>query len=161
MEDRAQPPRACRGVDDNRIASRSANEHGAMVPAVERILLVCSGILGFLAVGLGAFGAHGLQKLVAGIDDGAQRLEWWRTAASYHLAHALAVAVAAWMAARGAGAAASSAGVFFTGGVLLFSGTLYGMALGGPRWLGAVTPLGGLLFLAGWCAVVVGALRLR
>lgn len=128
---------------------------------MDRILLVCSGILGFLAVGLGAFGAHGLQKMLAGVEAGAQRLEWWRTAASYHLSHALAVAVAAWLASRGVGAPSTAAGAFFTGGVVLFCGTLYAMALGGPRWLGAVTPLGGLLFLAGWCAVVVGALRLR
>lgn len=132
-----------------------------MVRAVERILLTTSGILGFLAVTFGAFGAHGLQKLVAGVEGASQRLEWWRTGASYHLAHALALAVAAWLAGRGAGGAASTAGVCFTGGVLLFSGSLYAMALGAPRWLGAVTPLGGLLFLAGWSAVVVGALRMR
>lgn len=132
-----------------------------MVRAVERILLAGSGILGFLAVALGAFGAHGLQKIVLGAEGAAQRLEWWRTGAQYHLAHALALAVAAWLAGRGAGGAAPAAGVCFTAGVLLFSGSLYAMALGAPRWLGAVTPLGGLLFLAGWTAVVVGALRLR
>ena len=71
------------------------------------------------------------------------------------------MAVAAWLASRGAGGAATASGACFLGGVLLFSGSLYCMALGGPRWLGAVTPLGGLLFLAGWSAVVVGALRLR
>jgi uncharacterized membrane protein YgdD (TMEM256/DUF423 family) len=69
--------------------------------------------------------------------------------------------VAAWLAGRGVGAAATASGACFAGGVLLFSGSLYAMALGAPRWLGAVTPVGGLLFLAGWSAVVVAALRLR
>jgi len=120
-----------------------------------------SGALGFLAVALGAFGAHGLQKLLAGAEEAERRMEWWKTGASYHLAHALALAVAAFLASRGAGGAASVAGGAFLGGVLLFSGSLYVMALGGPRWLGAVTPVGGLMFLVGWTAVVVAAFRLR
>lgn len=130
-------------------------------PAVERHLLTTAGVLGFLAVALGAFGAHGLQKMLAGVEEAQRRMQWWQTGASYHLAHALALAVAAWLAGRGAGSAATVAGGSFAGGVLLFSGSLYCMALGGPRWLGAVTPVGGLLFLAGWSAVVVAALRLR
>jgi len=132
-----------------------------LCPTVERLLFAGSGVLGFLAVALGAFGAHGLQRWLAGAEDAARRLEWWRTAASYHLAHALALAVAAWLAGRGAGGAATAAGACFAGGVLVFSGSLYAMALGGPRALGAVTPVGGLLMLAGWAAVVVAALRLR
>jgi uncharacterized membrane protein YgdD (TMEM256/DUF423 family) len=121
--------------------------------------LTLSGISGFLAVALGAFGAHGLQSKLDGIAEGAKRLSWWQTAAQYHLLHALALAVVAIVVARAP--QARYAGVAFTLGTLLFSGSLYAMALGGPRWLGAVTPLGGLGFLAGWaivawCGVTLG-----
>lgn len=114
--------------------------------------LTLSGISGFLAVALGAFGAHGLQSRLEGAADGAKRLGWWQTAAHYHLMHALALAVVAFAIARAP--QARYAGVAFTLGTLLFSGSLYAMTLGAPRWLGAVTPLGGLAFLAGWAIVV-------
>lgn len=130
-----------------------------MVPAVERLLLALAGIYGFLGVALGAFGAHGLAARLAAVEDGARRLEWWKTGAHYHLIHALALALAAWLVSRGGGSAATVAGVCFAGGVLLFSGSLYAMTLTGARGLGAVTPFGGLLFLIGWAAVVVAALR--
>jgi uncharacterized membrane protein YgdD (TMEM256/DUF423 family) len=121
--------------------------------------LTLSGISGFLAVALGAFGAHGLQARLEGAADGIKRLSWWQTAAQYHLLHALALAVVAFALARAP--QARFAGMAFTFGTLLFSGSLYVMALGGPRWLGAVTPLGGLGFLAGWavlawCGVTLG-----
>lgn len=104
-----------------------------------------AGVLGALAVGLGAYGAHGL-------DAGGQRQEWWQTAVLYHLVHAVAIAVASRVPAKVAGLA-------FTGGIVLFSGTLYAMTLGAPRWLGAVTPLGGLSLIAGWIAFAIAALR--
>jgi uncharacterized membrane protein YgdD (TMEM256/DUF423 family) len=110
--------------------------------------LAVSGVSGFLAVALGAFGAHGLQARLADVADGAKRLAWWQTAAQYHLMHALALGLVALAVAKVPGA--RFAGVAFVVGTLLFSGSLYVMALGGPRWLGAVTPLGGLGFLAGW-----------
>lgn len=113
--------------------------------------LALSGVSGFLAVALGAFGAHGLQSKLDAAVDGAKRLSWWQTAAHYHLMHALALAVVAVVIARAP--QARYAGFAFTLGTLLFSGSLYVMALGGPRWLGAVTPLGGLGFLAGWAIV--------
>ena len=126
---------------------------------MERILLALAGIQGFLAVALGAFGAHGLKGRLAGFADGAQRLAWWETAAQYHLAHALATGLAAYLVSRSTGStAAQVAGFCFTGGVLLFSGSLYAMTLTGVRALGAVTPVGGLLLLVGWAAVVVAAL---
>ena len=110
--------------------------------------LTVSGISGFLAVALGAFGAHGLQARLDGLADGAKRLSWWQTAAHYHLMHALALAAVAFVIARAP--QARFAGIAFVFGTALFSGSLYAMALGAPRWLGAVTPLGGLGFLAGW-----------
>lgn len=114
--------------------------------------LAISGISGFLAVALGAFGAHGLQARLAAAADGAKRLGWWQTAAHYQLMHALALAVVAFLMLRAP--QARFAGVAFVLGTLFFSGSLYVMALGGPRWLGAVTPLGGLGFLAGWAVLV-------
>jgi len=121
--------------------------------------LTASGISGFLAVALGAFGAHGLQARLADAADGAKRLSWWQTAAHYHLMHALALAVVAFVIARAP--QARYAGVAFVLGTLLFSGSLYVMALGGPRWLGAVTPLGGAAFLVGWGVLVCCGLALR
>jgi uncharacterized membrane protein YgdD (TMEM256/DUF423 family) len=121
--------------------------------------LTASGISGFLAVALGAFGAHGLQARLADAADGAKRLSWWQTAAHYHLMHALALAVVAFAIAHAP--QARYAGLAFVVGTLLFSGSLYVMALGGPRWLGAVTPLGGAAFLVGWGVLVCCGLALR
>lgn len=127
---------------------------------MERLFLLLAGVYGFLAVALGAFGAHGLKGFLERVPDGPQRLTWWQTGAQYHLAHALALGLAAYLAARTGSAAATVAGWCFAGGVLLFSGSLYVMTLTGIRALGAVTPLGGLLMLTGWASVGVAALRL-
>ena len=103
-------------------------------------------------VALGAFGAHGLKNWAQKQPDGDQRLAWWQTAAQYHLVHALAIALGALRP-----GISSSGSVFapwlFLGGIVLFSGSLYVMALTGRRKLGAITPIGGLLFLAGWLAI--------
>jgi len=114
---------------------------------------------GFVAVLLGAFGAHALRARFAALEDGARRLEWWQTATTYHLVHALALGLSAVVAGRGGGAS-TAAGWSFQAGVLLFSGSLYVMALTGVRALGAVTPLGGLAFLAGWACLFWAALKL-
>jgi uncharacterized membrane protein YgdD (TMEM256/DUF423 family) len=125
-----------------------------------RIFVVLSGLLGFSAVALGAFGAHGLRSRLESLPDGVKRLEWWNTAAHYHLTHALALGLVAWLAHRGAGASATVAGWSFVAGVALFSGSLYLMTITGQTRLGAITPLGGLFFLVGWGAVVVAGWRL-
>lgn len=127
---------------------------------MSRIFVALSGVLGFLAVALGAFGAHGLRATMGTLPDGAQRLEWWTTAAHYHLTHALALALAAWLVHRGAGTPATVAGWSFVAGITLFSGSLYLMTVTGQTKLGAVTPFGGVLLLVGWGAVVAAALRL-
>lgn len=127
---------------------------------MSRIFIVFCGILGSLAVALGAFGAHGLRSRLASLPDGAQRLEWWNTAAQYNLTHALALGLVAWLAQRDAGLASTIAGACFVAGVLLFSGSLYAMTLSGETKLGMITPLGGTLLLAGWLAVLVAGLRL-
>ncbi|MBW1759930.1 MAG: DUF423 domain-containing protein [Deltaproteobacteria bacterium] len=125
-----------------------------------RIFVVLAGLLGFTAVALGAFGAHGLRSRMEALPDGVKRLEWWNTAAHYHLTHALALAFVAWLAHRGAGASATVAGWSFVAGVALFSGSLYVMTITGQTRLGAITPLGGLFFLVGWGAVMVAGWRL-
>jgi uncharacterized membrane protein YgdD (TMEM256/DUF423 family) len=100
-----------------------------------------AGVLGFTGVALGAFGAHGLKQVVT--DP--HLLEVWQTGAHYHLVHAVAVG----MSAAHPGKPVWPARLFLLG-ILLFSGSLYTMALTGTLWLGAITPLGGLAFLAGW-----------
>ncbi len=122
-----------------------------------RTWLLLAGLMGFTSVALGAFGAHGLKTRLGSLADGPQRLEWWQTAAHYHLTHALALAVAAYLAQQGASGPARVAGIAFTLGIALFSGSLYTMTLTGIRVLGAVTPLGGLSLLVGWAAVAFGA----
>lgn len=119
-------------------------------------LLTVAALLGAAGVGLGAFGAHGLRGQL-----GAQGLETWQTAVTYHLIHALAVlAVGVWLrVAAAAPAVTAFAGWSFVTGVVLFSGSLYLLALGGPRWLGPVTPLGGVAFIVGWLALAWAALR--
>jgi uncharacterized membrane protein YgdD (TMEM256/DUF423 family) len=128
-----------------------------MLVPMERTFLMLSGIFGCLAVAFGAFGAHGLERMLAEAPDGAKRLEWWHTAAHYHLIHALALGLAAWAASRSPGTAATFAGFAFVAGIVIFSGSLYVMTLTGIRWLGAITPLGGLALIAGWAALAWSA----
>ena len=122
-----------------------------------RWLLLVSALNGFLAVAFGAFGAHGLKSRLASVADGAQRLDWWHTAAQYHLAHALAIGLAAVLLGRGPVPGAQPAGIAFLCGIVLFSGSLYTMTLTGVRALGAVTPIGGLAFLVGWACLAWAA----
>ena len=131
-----------------------------IVPNMERLAILGSGIFGFLAVALGAFGAHGLKTRLGPLPDGALRLEWWSTAAHYHLVHALALAVVAFLATRTSSTAVTVAAIGFVIGILVFSGSLYVMTLTGIRALGAVTPLGGLAFLVGWASIAVAAWKL-
>lgn len=122
---------------------------------MHRLFFTFAAFLGFLSVALGAFGAHGLKSRLASLPDGVDRLEWWKTAALYHLTHALALALAAGL--FGQTRAGRVACVAFCVGIALFSGSLYTMTLTGTRWLGAVTPLGGVAMLVGWAALAVAA----
>lgn len=107
-----------------------------------------SGILGCLAgltgVVLGAFGAHALEDTLRE----AGKLDVWQTAVDYQMWHALALVLCA-VISKG-GRSMAIAVFLFAAGILLFSGSLYWLALSGPRWLGPITPLGGLLFMVGW-----------
>ena len=126
---------------------------------MQRFLLLACTINGFLAVALGAFGAHGLRTRLADLPDVARRLGWWDTASHYHLLHALALGVLALAAEQVPVVWIGRAGVAMLVGILLFSGSLYAMTLSGVTALGAVTPLGGVGLLLGWLAFGIGALR--
>ena len=119
-----------------------------------KLPLLFAAIHGFLSVALGAFAAH---ALAARLDEKA--LAWMETGTRYQMFHALALLGTAWLATRLPGNLAPTAAHAFFWGAAVFSGSLYAMALGAPRWLGAVTPLGGLALLAGWLLLGLAALR--
>ncbi len=100
---------------------------------------VTAGLLGAIAIALGAFGAHGLKERLASIPEA---VGWWETATFYLLSHAVAVGAVA-------GRSLWPARLWAVGAVI-FAATLYAMALGAPRWFGAITPIGGSLLIAGW-----------
>ena len=110
-------------------------------------------MLAALAVALGAFGAHGLKARLS-----ADMLAVWHTAVQYHAWHALGLLVCGvsvettWT---------RAAGWLLAAGIALFSGSLYAVALGAPKALGAVTPFGGLAFIAGWLAFAIGVISAR
>ena len=108
----------------------------------------------FLAVGAGAFGAHALRTRLE-----ADLLAVFETAVRYQMYHALALLGVAWAAAEWPDSGAGAAGWLFTMGIVIFSGSLYVLTLTGVRWLGAVTPLGGLALLAGWVMLAAAAWR--
>jgi len=107
-----------------------------------------------VAVGAGAFGAHGLRARLS-----PELLAVFETAARYQMYHALALLAVAWAVTRWPGVLPQWAGWLFLAGTVLFSGSLYLLALTGIRWLGAITPLGGLAFLAGWLCLLLAAAR--
>lgn len=109
---------------------------------------------GFSGVVLGAFGAHALKARLT-----PELLAVWKTAVEYQLYHALALVLVGLIATQRPSIAISNAGICFALGVLVFSGSLYVLALSGVRWLGAITPIGGLLFLVGWALLFWAALK--
>ena len=121
-------------------------------------------ICGLLAVGFGAFGAHGLEDHFAKLAEtdpalAVKRLANWQTAAQYHMHHSIAIVLAGLlMQSRGSRLAGFSAACF-TVGILIFSGCLYTLVLTEVRVLGAVVPLGGLSFMAGWILLAIAAMR--
>src|ERR1041384_1253004 len=124
---------------------------------MDRRLLLCAGISGFLGVALGAFGAHALEARLA-----PDMLAVFETGVRYQMYHVFAIVAAAWAWSRWNARVFALAGGLFFAGILIFSGSLYLLALTGVRMLGAITPLGGLAFLAGWLCLVWGAAtRLR
>jgi uncharacterized membrane protein YgdD (TMEM256/DUF423 family) len=120
-----------------------------------RICIVCGGVLGGLAVVLGAFGAHGLEDYLVEHNQAAN----YETAVRYQMYHALALVFVGLLAERSSTASLRAAGWLFAAGVVLFCGALYGVALARISQLGMVAPIGGTLLIAGWAALAVAALR--
>lgn len=108
--------------------------------------------MGGVGVALGAFGAHGLRGRLS-----PEMLAVFETGVRYHMYHALAILATAALMSKLDGRAVHVAGWSFTTGIIIFSGSLYALALTGTTMLGAITPLGGVAFLAGWTALAIAA----
>jgi uncharacterized membrane protein YgdD (TMEM256/DUF423 family) len=120
-----------------------------------RYILLAGLLLMLLAVALGAFGAHALKSII-----GEAQLQTWKTASTYHFYHALGlIGLGIWAERQSLTKYISAAGMLFIGGILLFSGSLYLLAVTQVRWLGIITPLGGVLFLAGWISWMLALYR--
>ena len=119
-----------------------------------RLFLAIGSGCALLAVVTGAFGAHALRARLS--ED---MLATFEVAARYQMYHALALIAVAWAASQWSATLISVAGWLFLAGIVIFSGSLYILALSGVRWLGAVTPIGGLAFIAGWLCLLWVAVR--
>ena len=122
--------------------------------AADRLFFLLGSLSALVGVAAGAFGAHALRARLA-----PDLLAVFETAARYQMYHALALLAVAWAVGRWPGPLPAWAGWLFVAGTLLFSGSLYALALSGVRWLGAITPLGGVCFLAGWLCLALAARR--
>ncbi len=120
----------------------------------DRQLTILAALNLMVAVGAGAFGAHGLKRMLT-----PELLAVWQTGVMYHLVHALGLFIIALLGARFGSPLLSAAGVVMFVGIVLFSGSLYVLSLTGTHWLGAVTPFGGAAFLAAWAMVALAAWR--
>jgi uncharacterized membrane protein YgdD (TMEM256/DUF423 family) len=119
------------------------------------LLLALGAVSGAISVMLGAFGAHALKARLS-----ADALSAFQTAVQYQMMHSLAlIAVGLWLVRHPDDMLSRYAALAFCFGILFFSGSLYGLTLGGPRWLGPVTPIGGTLFIAGWLLFAVAAIK--
>jgi len=123
---------------------------------LERLLYIGAAAAGFLGVAFGAFGAHALRARLT-----PEMLAVFETGVRYQMYHAFAMFAAAWACARWPRRVFGVAGWLFLAGIVVFSGSLYALALTGDRWLGAVTPVGGVAFFAGWSCLAGGAWSAR
>ncbi|MBM4183839.1 MAG: DUF423 domain-containing protein [Gemmatimonadetes bacterium] len=119
-----------------------------------RLFFALGCALAALGVGLGAFAGHGLRNVLSAPD-----LATFEVGVRYQMYHAFALLAVAWALERWGTSTAALAGWAFLVGIVLFSGSLYLLVLTGPRWLGAITPLGGVAFLVGWALLAWTALR--
>jgi uncharacterized membrane protein YgdD (TMEM256/DUF423 family) len=120
----------------------------------ERLFFTLGAASALVSVGAGAFGAHALRARLS-----PELLAAFETGARYQMYHALGLLAVGWAVTRWPGPWAVRAGWLFVAGTLLFSGSLYALALSGIRWLGAITPFGGVAFLAGWACLVLAIRR--
>ena len=121
-----------------------------MIARMDKTFMFVGAVMGFVGVALGAFGAHGLRGRLS-----PDMLAVFETGVRYHMYHALALLATAALVPRLDGRAVTIAGWSFTTGIVLFSGSLYALALSGVTVLGAITPLGGVAFLVGWISLAV------
>jgi uncharacterized membrane protein YgdD (TMEM256/DUF423 family) len=121
---------------------------------MDRLFFGLGAVLGLLSVAAGAFGAHALQSRLD-----ARAMELFQTSVRYQMFHAVALIATAWAHSRWPGASGSVrvGGWAFVAGVVIFCGTLYGLSFGAPRWLGAITPIGGVSFMVGWACLAWAA----
>lgn len=120
-----------------------------------RMLVVLGALLSALAVAFGAFGAHALREILE-----PRALETWTTGTTYLGWHAAAVLLTGILAELVRPGLINTAGLLFLVGIVLFCGSVFVLALGGPRWVGPVTPFGGLAFIAGWIVMAVAGWRM-
>lgn len=118
-------------------------------------ILILAAIFGGTSVIFGAFGAHALKQILS-----EHSLNTFETGVRYQAIHAVVLLFVALITLYSSEAAFKWAAVFFTAGIIFFSGSLYALAFGAPRWFGPITPLGGLGFISGWVLILVGAFRL-
>ncbi len=123
---------------------------------MDRFFVIAGSIVMFIAVGAGAFGAHGLSGYFATYPELAGTFD---TAVRYQVIHGLALFLTAWIGVRYGTTFANWAGYMFLLGIVLFSGSLYLLVLTRTSWLGAITPFGGVAFLAGWALLALAAWR--
>lgn len=121
--------------------------------AMDRTFLLVGAVAAFLGVTLGAFGAHGLRGRLS-----PEMMAVFQTGVQYHMYHALALVLTSAIMGRMSGWLIQTAGWCFAAGIVLFSGSLYLLAMTGVTILGAITPIGGLLFLAGWACLAFAAI---
>jgi uncharacterized membrane protein YgdD (TMEM256/DUF423 family) len=119
-----------------------------------RLFFALGSITALLAVAAGAFGAHALEARLS-----PDRLDTFKLGAQYQMYHGLALLAVAWATTRWPGGLTTAAGWLFVAGIVVFCGTVYALGLGAPRWLGAITPLGGVSFLLGWLLLAWASLR--
>lgn len=120
----------------------------------DRQLVIAASLVLLVGVGAGAFGAHGLRRIIS-----PDLLSVWQTAVLYQLVHGLGMLAIAALGAKFGSSLLSNAGVVMFAGIVVFSGSLYVLALTGTKWLGAITPIGGLAFIAAWAMVALAAYR--
>lgn len=125
-----------------------------MIAVSQKWLLVLGACMGFLSVAAGAFGAHALKNKLS-LD----MLSIYEVGARYQMYHALAIWLSVWLSTIYPGTAPLISGWSFLAGTLIFSGSLYLLALTGIRWLGAVTPIGGIFLLIGWFCMALAVFR--
>ncbi len=129
-----------------------------MLNEMTRIFLAIASILGGLSVALGAFASHALKEKLT-----ERALEIWKTGTQYQMYHVLALILVALLLTRteNPDPLLNTSGIAFIIGIALFSGSLYALSLSGIKWLGAITPLGGVAFIIGWGCLAVSALGLK